>query len=126
MLRLNTENKKRSSWAAEWFFCGRAYVDIYSMVHKKLPSSYRRLSFSDHVSESDSVSPKHFHSCLFLNSIQILSTPLIELEDSSYLIILTQVCMMTASIEMKSSESEAPLQGRKVKGTRGVNHVDRR
>ncbi len=38
-----------------------------------------------------------------------------ELEDSSSLIILTQSCVMTACIEMKSSESEAPLIGDMVK-----------
>ncbi len=35
-----------------------------NLNHKKLPSSYQSLSFSDHVSESDSVSPQHLHSCL--------------------------------------------------------------
>ena len=33
------------------------------------------------------------------------------------LLILTQACMMTASIEMKSPESEAPLRGIMVKVT---------
>ncbi len=46
---------------------------------------------------------------------QILSDPLSELEHSSYLTILTQSCVMTASIKMKSSESEAPLRGDMVK-----------
>ena len=54
------------------------------------PSScYRSPSVGDHVSESDSVSPQHFYSCLSLNR--------------------------TAHIEMKSSESEAPVIGNMVK-----------
>ncbi len=38
-----------------------------TLVCKYLSSSYQCLSFSDHVSEPDSVSPQHFHSCLSLN-----------------------------------------------------------
>ncbi len=58
-------------------------------------------------------------------SMNRMSTPLSELEDSSYLIILTQVSMMTASIEMKSSESEAPLRGRLVKAYLFIMHPSR-
>ncbi len=72
---------------------------VLRTVHYRPQTSL--LSFSDHVSKSGSVSPQHFHSCLSLNCI----------------IILTQACMMTASIEMKSSESEAPLRGEMVKCT---------
>ncbi len=43
----------------------KALVDnIISQFCKKLPSSDWSLSFSDHVSECDSVSPHHFHSCI--------------------------------------------------------------
>ena len=43
----------------------RVDVNIRVVINfqcKKLPSSYQSLSFSDNVSESDSVSPQHFHS----------------------------------------------------------------
>ncbi len=41
---------------------------LVAHCRKYLSSCYRGLLFTDHVSESYSVSPQHFHSCISLNS----------------------------------------------------------